>query len=380
MRRLASTLCLLFLCLPMTGLARTWVVEQDGSGDFTAIQPAVDAAAPGDTIFIGPGEYTEFQTIQLPGSYLMIDVYVYVQTSDLTFIGASNESVIIGPEVQAFQIEGPRVIYIEGVVPRTTVSDLWVRNGKLGVSGGEGELKADNCVFSGCDLGIGFASSGLTVDSCIFENCTTDGVFMYGANVAAIRNSQFQHCGHGVSVQSSNNAYISSCTFFGNDIGVQYSSGSGSIADCFFEDQNLIGINFRNYSSVTVSNCTVSNSRINMAATNYCTLQTIGNVFNGGWFATLRFTFCPISIHGNHILNGGGYSVLVGEHAGGEPAVIDLTDNYWGTTDSSQIEEWILDGHDQPNMINAFVEYEPFASVPIGTEQQSWGRVKALYK
>ena len=44
---------LLGLALPVA--ARTWRVEKDGSGDFTVIQDAVDAAAAGDTIRIGPG-------------------------------------------------------------------------------------------------------------------------------------------------------------------------------------------------------------------------------------------------------------------------------------------------------------------------------------
>jgi parallel beta-helix repeat protein len=372
--------CLLFLCLPMTGQARTWVVERDGTGDFTAIQPAVDAAAPGDSVFIGPGEYTEFQTIQLPGSYLMIDVYVYVQTSNLAFIGASSESVVIGPEVQDFQLEGPKAVFIDGAIAKTTWRNACIRNCFLGIHGSDGQLDVTLCKFQECDIGIGFHDEGLTVNCCTFDNCVSDGIFLYGAQVATIRNSQFRDCEWGVSIQSSNNAHISDCTFSGNDIGVQYSSGTGSVVDCTFADQSLVGLSFRNYSNVTATNNTVSNSRINMVAENYCILQTSGNVFNGGWYATLRITFCPISMHGNHILNGGGYSVLVGEHADGEPAIIDLTNNYWGTTDSSQIDEWILDGHDQPNMINAFVEYEPFANAPIGTEQQSWGRVKALYR
>ncbi len=38
--------------------ARTWLVRLDGSGDFTRIQEAVDAAEYGDTVRVGPGEYT----------------------------------------------------------------------------------------------------------------------------------------------------------------------------------------------------------------------------------------------------------------------------------------------------------------------------------
>ncbi|MFH2054054.1 MAG: hypothetical protein ABIK96_16485, partial [bacterium] len=46
--------------------ARTLCVERDGSGNFTEIQPAIDAAASGDTILIGPGEYLETFEHYLP--------------------------------------------------------------------------------------------------------------------------------------------------------------------------------------------------------------------------------------------------------------------------------------------------------------------------
>jgi len=39
------------------GYGRSWRVEKDGSGDFAVIQNAVDAAAPGDTVVVGPGRY-----------------------------------------------------------------------------------------------------------------------------------------------------------------------------------------------------------------------------------------------------------------------------------------------------------------------------------
>ena len=47
--------------------AATWTVEKDGSGDFTVIQDAVNAASGGDTILIGPGRYAETRPFSLPG-------------------------------------------------------------------------------------------------------------------------------------------------------------------------------------------------------------------------------------------------------------------------------------------------------------------------
>jgi len=47
--------------------ARTWLVEQDGSGEYTVIQDALDAAADGDSILIGPGFYQEYRPYSFPG-------------------------------------------------------------------------------------------------------------------------------------------------------------------------------------------------------------------------------------------------------------------------------------------------------------------------
>ena len=46
-----------FLAAPAA--ATTWVVDPGGLGDFTSIQPAVNAAAMADTILVRPGTYGE---------------------------------------------------------------------------------------------------------------------------------------------------------------------------------------------------------------------------------------------------------------------------------------------------------------------------------
>ena len=73
---------------PPDQAAGTLVVAADGSGDFATIQAAVDAAEPGDTISITPGEYVEA---------IVID-------KDLTLAGdGPREEIVIGaPE------DGPR--------------------------------------------------------------------------------------------------------------------------------------------------------------------------------------------------------------------------------------------------------------------------------
>lgn len=56
MKRLALLICLLLgVCLSAT----TWIVKQDGSGQFTQIQAAINASAHTDSIMVYPGTYME---------------------------------------------------------------------------------------------------------------------------------------------------------------------------------------------------------------------------------------------------------------------------------------------------------------------------------
>ena len=77
-RYLVALIVLLVPCLGGQGRCRTWVVELDGSGDFTVIQDAVDAAADGDTIFIGPGHHTAMVPVSIYGTH---DTLVYAHWS-----------------------------------------------------------------------------------------------------------------------------------------------------------------------------------------------------------------------------------------------------------------------------------------------------------
>ena len=73
MKQIILALCALILsAAAQVAVAATITVEKDGSGHFTQIQPALDAAASGDTVLIGPGEFTE-----------LIPSYIYGYADDV---------------------------------------------------------------------------------------------------------------------------------------------------------------------------------------------------------------------------------------------------------------------------------------------------------
>ena len=62
----------------------------------------------------------------------------------------------------------------------------------------------------------------------------------------------------------------------------------------------------------------------------------------------------------------------------GEPYSINLENNYWGTTDTALLDQWIYDGNDDDN-VDLFVDYLPLANGPVRTEGATWGAVKSLF-
>ena len=130
-----------------------WRVEQDGSGQFTTLQPAVDAAASGDTILIGPGWYQDLHEVDHHGSPIWVSAY-WMDGRDLTFIGTSAEEVKIGPETYAPQNDGPQGIYNEsgaqqclGCGERTFPLRIFILPSRAGGS------TVDSCHFESCRIG-----------------------------------------------------------------------------------------------------------------------------------------------------------------------------------------------------------------------------------
>jgi hypothetical protein len=384
---LCSLACFLLLSVPAT--ARTWRVARDGSGDYTTIQPAIDWASAGDTISIGAGVYTECRTVRLPGWSWSIEIYVYATKDNLTLIGDDPESVIIGPETANFWDFGPKGIVADQGCDRLRVEGIHARNVYNGIYIYLGRLEVENCHFTGCDAGITlFADDGALIDSCRFEGCADSGVIAADpSNGVEIQDSYFWNCSTGVAAESALNVTVLNCEILGDGtidncrVGIQYATySSGSIRNCRIINVYTCSIVAATHSEIQLLGNEISGGQVNFYLNSVSTASGSNNNLAGGTYATILDDSCVFAMHGNHILNAGGSSVMLGYGWESPPdQYLDLRNNFWGTTDGAQIAEWIWDGNDDPS-IHGFVVYEPFNSGPDGMEQQSWGQVKALYK
>jgi len=250
-----------------------WSVSQDGTGHYTLIQDAIDAAAGGDTVTVYAGTYTE--TIDPSGLAITVQ-------ANLDDYG----SVIIDGEgtrqcVQCANEESDSTVF----------TGLVFENGS-GVDGGglymEGPLAGPGatftlCTFRNCtatdDGGAVYMDSGApTFDTCTFENCVAASA---GGAVASLDadatfiDCTFLECSAydggaaniGGGAPSFENCEFNTNTASWSSGALRSQSGSPSFSNCSFTGCMSEGFNvgavqlLSGSDTITISNCVFSGNQ-----------------------------------------------------------------------------------------------------------------------
>lgn len=380
---------LLVLVAGSSSPAATITVMQDGSGDFVEIQPALDAVASGDTLLIGPGEFTQLNPSYIPGYAWDVDVCAYVHVPALTIIGAGAGATVLGPTAYPggggltfspkclVWLEGSER-YIQGITFRNCYDGIHVTNGPVfikdcefvgnrgvgiiwqsDVSGG----LIRNCRMSSNSIGsFGFYVVGYGSDM-IIENCEFDGVESYLATV--------------------DNVNIIDCEMKNARVGLQLAaSASAEIHGCHFHDFSIAGLELSAVAPhVDIYDSIIEGAIASVLCEAESTLFASGCEFYGGYDSVFWFQNSgPAVVQGCHLIRNGPLAINVYyQHIDYGQVVHDFTRNFWGTTDADQVADWIWDGNDDPSL-HATVLYQPMANGPVGSETTSWGDLKALWR
>ena len=382
---------LLLVVLLVAGLASgaTISVRKDGTGNFTVIQQALDVAAAGDTILIGPGQFLDKTWTRFPAWSYDIESYANVMVDNLTIIGAGLDQTFIGPSTYSgvYSTQSPKALtYIQGGDIR--IEDLCLRNCYDGlfmygtlflnrcslfdnahgifwdpVGGGWVKDTQFNAFsYSGgplaLDVGSGGTGSNILVEGCHFSGSKT---IVRGVDGCTFLNCDFVNGRTALQVYSAAHVYVQSCRVSNQAIvGVELSLGSDAI--CEISDSEIAGGLSALAARQVGGRFSVNHSRL-----------------EGGSDALLLAVGGPGAalIQNCDLVKGSGPIVRCGAF---EPAVIhDLRNNYWGTTSESDIQFWIIDSSDDPN-IHATVLYSPFAGQSVPSETTTWGDLKALWR
>jgi len=134
--RFGSRLAAMFaaLALPASVLcahAGVLLVGPPGSGaPYTQIQPAVDAAQPGDTVHVLPGSYREFvvtkpvRVLGAGSALVSIDAVDHVTAVAVIGVPAGTEAVISGMQVHAFEPYSGAASVLQGNAGTVVLHDL----------------------------------------------------------------------------------------------------------------------------------------------------------------------------------------------------------------------------------------------------------------
>ncbi len=165
-----------------SGMASTWHVALDGSGQFTGIQEAIDHAASGDTIMIKAGTYAE-------------DVTVHSKEG-LTIIGEGIDWVWLTGEKRVGTLHIGKWPY--GATNVTIRGLTVIQHGGLGVGifNGSGvflqQVRVQGMVFSQ-------QVEDVKIQDCIIEHSETTGVAFADSTGVLIGNA-IRHNDHGIAL------------------------------------------------------------------------------------------------------------------------------------------------------------------------------------
>ena len=314
--------------------ARSWRIEQDGTGEFTTIQPAVDAAASGDTILIGPGHYQDMHYIQPQGDSYFTQVVVYSPPDkSLTYVGAGADQVTIGPDVYDPAHFGPSGIFHDGE-QELRVRGVRFINMYSGVLS-RYDVDVADCVFSGNNGGIAV----VRVSSAYLDVTARDCEFEYDT---------FQ--GHGVRIWGGGDVLVDGCTFTesqfyfdGTVNAVVRNSEFNGLVGIFYHSNGLFANNtaaladhslyIKDASNVILEDNEITGGDYCVNATginNHVTMNR--NILAAGFESTLLIgSYTSATGENNHFLpSNGTYTLTTGGYYGLYPASIDLRNNYWG--------------------------------------------------
>jgi len=385
-KQFESVLLATILILAATAHGRTWSVQRDGSGDFTVIQDAVDAASDGDVIEIGPGRFDEFRTIYNNSGMPLYDVYVNIEDKDLTLIGAGQDQTFLGPEDGSIHTRQSLIVKTRD--SDLNLSGLLLENANHAVIWFEyGQFEMTGCVLRLGYLGFfGVVSAGGNINSCRFESFSGDGIAVDTPTPSLeVTECEFDevHVGAGA-YWSGARLDVSQCVVNGGVVGFNFSdNATGSVTGCLVTDCANYGVAVSTAQEVTIEDnhiyCSDTGGGIGLLGCN--DLVVMNNIIEGGVACIYANSgYGELNFHQNHLFRAeGGYFAWTTDYWPYDEVVLDLSGNYWGTTDIEEIEEWTLDGNDFPNS-NLYFNFLPLADGPVRTERATWGDVKSLFR
>ncbi len=369
---MAISLCFIWLSPSKAGVLR---VAKDGTGDFTVLQLAADVAAPGDTILVASGRYAESSIYPYDGPGFVGETYLGIGVSNLTIIGEDRDQVIIGPEelvISGFDPKGIAMQY--QVATDLTLMNLTIENVREGTRLHE-NATVENCVIRNCDFGVFAFGDSVRVLNSEIRDCLSGGILTFGLDSALVSGCTLTDNGSiHIDFEFTTNAKVVACDLSGAArAGIQAAQFSSvDIQSCSIVDAEVWGVRVSFDSTASINSVTAMAGRGGLSLTASCHVAGANNIVEGSSYAMRFGNMATSAIHRSEIRG----QVILDSYA--SLTTVDLTRNYWGTTDPDSVAALITDINDDPTNLG-IVEFEPLLSSPVPTRKQSMGDIKRLF-
>jgi len=325
--RITVMALLLFVAAPLA--AAVWTVEKDGSGDFTVIQDAVDAAATGDSIFVGIGRFDDFREVTTVDG-ITASLIVHLD-KPLTVVGAGMNETIVGPASHVSEVDGlESAAILVDEVPGAVVRALQVENVEFPVSvRSQSEMVECRVRRTGNSYALQMQKGDqIEIRACEFtggKSVITSSPQVTGPRILDSRfiasddNELAIVIGNGAS-----GAFIARCFLSGSGGGVQTSlSATAVVEDTVFEAIGVVALDVSS-GSLIARRCRVAPGARFPLSAGQGSLEVYDSVIGGGELTTI-FTSTDVRVRNSHILNLGGLSV---DSRGPVSHTVDLTNNW----------------------------------------------------
>jgi hypothetical protein len=369
--------------------ARTWYVAVNGSGDVPTIQAAIDTAAVGDTVLVGPGHYT--WTNQGTGDHRGFIRFLRENNGFVFRSEAGADATVLDAQYQCrtLYLQGMNGLTIEGfTVTHGDAPDFGDRFGGGLFTHISNDVVRD-CIFTGnrAEVGAGLNCAGggssMLVEDCIFTGNFSSsigggvgftGTFTLSSTLSGctITSNEAANEGGGVIVYG-NIITIEDCIIAGNHAGVAGGGIGGvnvvmpSVIERCTIAENIAptgaGVNFRSSSALHLDNCIIAynNGRgldSDSGNTIYAGCNDIFGNTGGNGLAL-------------GVVNKGGNIFIDAQFCGAKGS-----GNYYLQSDSPCLAE----NHPQPQYQCGRIGALSAGCGSIGTRELSWGGIKLLMK
>ena len=184
-----------------SNLAKTWIVDSHGSGDFTSIQAAINASSAGDTVYVKSGTYFEHPLVY----------------KSISLIGQSKDSTIIDGQHQSRQLIVPNVVdpgCVVGVIANgVKISGFTIQGGQsaVWVKGYSYVTVSDNVIVNNGDGIRLLYSTGDTISGNIIRNNPDTSLGFDAITNTSVANNVIanNYIGVGAGIVSYNNTFSS---------------------------------------------------------------------------------------------------------------------------------------------------------------------------